>query len=165
MRAIGGKIDLVVPEKASAAMGIKVSPGDHRQVVRIGWMKQRVKVSQAGAARCQIRIVLVLASYFVVDVFENNNQYAVEVASLGPRGSARGLLLFSEWRLRELRRRLGLRLGLRLSLRPKRSRLARGCRSRTLPLRRSRKKENAENKRRSQKIPERCYANNPQKTH
>src|SRR5260370_36596260 len=91
-------------------MDAEVRSRNHRQIVRVGRMKQRMEVGKAGATRSQIGQTFVLAGDLVVNVFENDDQHAVEMTSAGSRRGPCSFFLLPCWRLRDLG--LGLRLGL-----------------------------------------------------
>ena len=76
-------------------MDVEVCPSDHGQIIRIRGMEERVEVGKACPARGQVGEILILARNLVVNIFENNDQHAIEMPSPSPHGSPRSLFLFS----------------------------------------------------------------------
>ena len=103
VRRVVGKVQLLVAEKAPAAVDAEVGAGNHRQIVRVRGMKHRVEVGEAGAMLRECRQVLVLDGTFVVDIFEHDDQDAVEVVRLRTLGGTLRLFLLSLRRLGYLR--------------------------------------------------------------
>ena len=63
----------------------EIGSRNHRQVVRIRRMEQRVEVGKAGSARCQRGKARVADGTLVVHIFEHDDQHAIEMARLGTR--------------------------------------------------------------------------------
>ncbi len=94
MRGIIGKVHLIVRKKPPAPVDAEVRSCDQGQVIRVGGMKQGMVAGEARSLRCQVGQILIFAGDFVVYIFQNDNQHAIEMAGAGPGcGSRRFILL------------------------------------------------------------------------
>jgi len=86
MEGIVGKVHLLVAKVAAPPMDTEIRSGDHREIIRVRRMEQRMKIREAGTLLGKSGEVGILYGALVVDILEHDDEHAVEMVRLRVRG-------------------------------------------------------------------------------